>query len=316
MQNSVLENIQQWNNTDASGLNDFQKIPDQQGIEIPKVGINRFRLPLNFDQNGKFVSRDAEASMYINLPKNKTGINMSRFCAILQEVTDEAKMDYNLLDLILHRFRHDLKDFEADAAFDQAFIKFKLKFPLKQRSLRSDNWGWQYYPVQIFAKQNKEGLTRYFLTLVYEYSSTCPCSLSMAKQYEKQFALGETKEGHGVGVAHGQRSQARCTIELSTKGIQQFFFIEELVEKMRLALPTETQSLVKRIDEQAFAILNGSNPMFVEHASKRVHNILNNTAEIKDWIVELTHFESLHSHNAVAVINKGIPGGLSQNLAF
>jgi len=40
---------------DESGLYDFQKLPDQQGIAIPKVGITRFRIPLSFKhRDGKY----------------------------------------------------------------------------------------------------------------------------------------------------------------------------------------------------------------------------------------------------------------------
>ena len=56
--------------------------------------------------------------------------------------------------------------------------------------------------------------------------------------------------------------------------------------------------------------------MFVEHATKRVHKILNAESTILDWIVELEHIESLHSHNAAAVIYKGVDGGLKADRIF
>ena len=62
--------------------------------------------------------------------------------------------------------------------------------------------------------------------------------------------------------------------------------------------------MVKRIDEQAFAILNAENPMFVEHASRRLAHVLNLEEKILDWEASVEHFESLHSHNAVAYIRK------------
>ena len=45
---------------DATGLNDFQKIPDRHGIAIPRVGINRFRVPLTFKhRDGSVMNHDA-----------------------------------------------------------------------------------------------------------------------------------------------------------------------------------------------------------------------------------------------------------------
>jgi GTP cyclohydrolase I len=297
---------------DQNGLNDFQKIPDPQGIAIPKVGISRYRFPLNFSHPDGIKNHDVTASMHVNLSKGKTGINMSRLCKILQTNTINETFSYELLKNLLQSYRVELRDHDAEPALDNAYLKFKLSFPLKQNSLRSNNWGWQYYESQIEGVSEK-GKTRIYLSVKYEYSSTCPCSLSMAKQYENEFALGLTTEGVGIGVAHGQRSEAVLRVELSEQGIAEGFFIGDLVQILREAIPTETQSLVKRIDEQAFAILNGSNPMFVEHASKRSQEKLDQVAQIKDWVISFEHFESLHSHNATAIIAKEIAGGFDIN---
>jgi len=301
---------------DEQGLNDFQKLPDALGIEIPRVGITRFRLPLKFKHGPEIMHHDATASMYVHLSSGKTGINMSRLCGILQQEAESSTVDLNFMKVVLSRYRDELRDNDQDPLMKEAFLKLAFAYPLKQKSLKSNNWGWQYYPCEISAKQSDKGEASILITIKYEYSSTCPCSLSMAKQYERDFAEGKTTEGNGIGVAHGQRSGATLKIMLSPEGLKNHFFIPEIVELLRRAIPTETQSLVKRIDEQAFAIINGSNPMFVEHASKRLHQVLNNQPEISDWLVELEHWESLHSHNAAAVIFKGVAGGLRQDDLF
>ena len=56
--------------------------------------------------------------------------------------------------------------------------------------------------------------------------------------------------------------------------------------------------------------------MFVEHATKRLYKTLNNSEIILDWLVELEHIESLHSHNAAAVIFKGVENGLQADTIF
>ena len=43
-------------------------------------------------------------------------------------------------------------------------------------------------------------------------------------------------------------------------------WFEDLIDLCAAAMPTETQVMVKREDEQAFAELNGANPIFVEDA--------------------------------------------------
>ncbi len=299
---------------DATGLNDFQKLPDRQGIAIPRVGINRFRVPLTFrHRDGSVMNHDCVASMYVNCPAGKTGINMSRLCSILQDEGAAKPVCATFFKNVLARYRAELRDHEGEDKLGEAFLRLTFNYPVKQLSLKSHNWGWQYYRTQMEARETQETGFRLFLTLEYEYSSVCPCSLSMAKQYEADYAAGLSNEGNGIGVAHGQRSRATAKVEIA-QGAP--FSMEDLIALLREAIPTETQSLVKRVDEQAFAILNGQNPMFVEHASKRLYKVFNAEPRIKDWIVSLEHFESLHSHNACAVINKGVPGGLEHDPVF
>ena len=287
---------------DESGLNDFQKLPSHHNIAIPKVGIERFRIPLNYQHaDGSVMNHDTEASMFVSLEGHKTGVNMSRFPAILQRESDETPISYDFIHNLLTLYRTELRDFDDEDLIPTSYLDLNFKYPLKQKSLKSDNWGWQYYNVAINASQDKSGETSFALTVNYEYSSTCPCSLSMAKQYEEDFRSGKTTEGNGIATAHSQRSNARVQVKFDKS---QSLSIEELVETLRKAIPTETQSLVKRLDEQAFAILNGENPIFVEHGPRHLSEALDADSRILDWNAHIEHWESLHSHNAVAYIQK------------
>ncbi len=287
---------------DKSGLNDFQKLPNHYGSAIPRVGIERFRIPVNFRHpQGEVMSHDAEASAFVSVGSDKTGANMSRLCSILQEELEHWPVDKSTLKKILQRYRRELRDSPDEPHLARAELALKLNYPTRQKSLRSKNWGWQYYAVEIRTTEWEDEQSKLDLTLEYEYSSTCPCSLSMAKQYERDFERGRVTEGNGIATAHGQRSRATVTCQISPQGS---FFVEELIALLRWAIPTETQSLVKRIDEQAFAIINGENPMFVEHVARRLENAFEQEAQILDWRAKIEHFESLHGHNAVAYTQK------------
>ncbi|MFZ5801575.1 MAG: GTP cyclohydrolase FolE2 [Candidatus Omnitrophota bacterium] len=302
------EDLFDFNQLDENGLTDIHKIENRMGIAIDKVGINRFRVPVQYRyKDGSIRGHDAEASLYIHCPPGKSGINMSRLCEILTQELSQDSVSVALFKKTLGRLRREMRDHEDEPLFEDSYFKLRFKVALKQPSLKSENWGWQYYDCEMEGRENREGKVRMFLTLHYEYGSTCPCSLSMAKQYEQEYARGLTEEGNGIASPHSQRSRARVTVEYDPS---RDFFIEELVAIMRHAVPTETQSLVKRMDEQAFAILSGKNPIFVEHAARRFCHALNAEPRILDWVVSIEHWESLHSHNASAVIRKGRAGGL------
>lgn len=73
--------------------------------------------------------------------------------------------------------------------------------------------------------------------------------------------------------------------------------------------------MVKREDEQAFAEKNGAFLKFVEDAVRLLYSRLDKDERIKDFKIVASHNESLHSHNAISVIVKGVENGFSAGVA-
>jgi len=85
----------------------------------------------------------------------------------------------------------------------------------------------------------------------------------------------------------------------------------------KAAVPTETQVMVKRVDEQAFAELNAANPIFVEDAARLFCEALQDDPRIGDFRIVASHQESLHSHDAISVLSRGetfAQGSIDPNL--
>jgi len=105
-----------------------------------------------------------------------------------------------------------------------------------------------------------------------------------------------------LATPHSQRSVARISVQVLPGGKLWF---EDLIDMCRRAVPTETQIMVKREDEQAFAELNAANPIFVEDAARLFCEQLKADPRIGDFRVVASHQESLHSHDAVSVLTDG-----------
>ncbi len=304
-----------WSITDAEGLNDYQKRPAPGERAIDRVGVNRFRIPISYQVSpADRFQAIAEMEAWVSLPAGRTGVNMSRLVEIAQDYlsADEALLSFSLLSQIAGEFRSKVNDYPGDKSLeiskekDEAFISLSFSLASRQKSLKSQKWGWQIYPCSYSVKLTGQKNILLF-SLDYEYSSVCPCSLSMAKQYEHEFRLssddgGQKGPGAGIAAAHGQRSIARVELELESES----FYPLELIKLLREIIPTETQALAKRIDEREFAILNGANPLFVEDACRKIADALDSErlVAVGAWRVEVEHFESLHSHNAKASLEK------------
>jgi len=267
-----------------SGLIEGANVPIQQ------VGISNFRLPLSFKKrSGESISLETSVDAYVSLEVDKKGINMSRLMRSFYKFKDEV-IDLDVLDYILKVYRKDLDS-------QSSYVMLSFNYPLIVDSLRSGLEGYQYYNVAIEGQADEKGNIRKFMHLTFEYSSACPCSFELAEHAR------ETRDI--AAIPHSQRSEAYITVELGDN-----IYVEDLIELAREALVTETQVMVKREDEQAFAEMNGAYQKFVEDAARLLYDKLNETDAIKDFLVRCVHMESLHSHDAVSRICKGVRGGL------
>lgn len=280
--------------TYKNSLPDLQNAPASmiEGANVPiqQVGISDFRLPLKYaTRDGELITLETSVDGYVSLDAGKKGINMSRIMRIFYEFKDEV-ISGEVIEYILRAYRDNLDSKDS-------YLRLSVNYPVKQESLRSGLQGYQYYRISFEGQMNQEGEMRKYMHIDFEYSSACPCSFELAEHARDKRDV--------AAISHSQRSIADVTVECT-----EFLHPEELVELMRSALMTETQVMVKREDEQAFAELNGAYQKFVEDAVRLVYDQLNRQHDIRDFVVRCSHMESLHSHDAISRICKGIPGGL------
>jgi GTP cyclohydrolase I len=260
-------------------------------VAIQQVGISNFRLPLRFAvPGGDPIILEVSVTGSVSLDAHLKGINMSRIMRTFYEYQDVV-FTLDTLEEILNRYQSNLGSLHAR-------LHLSFNYPIIQKSLRSGLSGYQYYPVTFSAE--KIGANPAVRRIIFDfvYSSSCPCSAELTEH---------ARDLRGAyGIPHSQRSKARLSVQLSP-GAE--LTINELQQHCLNGLKTETQVMVKREDEQAFAEMNGSYIKFVEDAARLVYEQLNSDSRIADFQVACSHLESLHSHDAVSVICKGIPGG-------
>ena len=251
-------------------------------VEIQQVGIHNFRIPLKYKtRDNGIIELETKVTGTVSLEAHKKGINMSRIMRSFYEHKNET-FSINKLENILAKYKEKLKSFDSK-------IALKISYPIIQKSLRSDLEGYQYYNVTFEGDLNKEGELKKIMHFDFVYSSACPCSYELAEHARKY--------RNKVTVSHSQRSVARLSIQF-----EDMIWIEDLKEICEAALKTETQVIVKREDEMAFAELNGSYLKFVEDAARLLYKELIHDKRVKDFRVICSHQESLHSHDAVSVI--------------
>lgn len=289
-------------------------------VRLDKVGVSGVDLPIKLlRRDGTVQELHARTSLYGSLDNpNAKGLNLSRFPVLMHEkIADHLSID---------GLKGVLRGLQQKQGSHSVFCKMAFKYPWTQEALRTRKELPKDAPAdQVFKKVEGVNLShekaigyifydcvlegqlhgdqfKFYLTVSYVYSSTCPCSFELAQDATRK--RGKAANGHS------QRSIAKITIEFNPENV---VWIEDVVELARRQVPTEVVIICKRRDEQAFAELNGSNLLFTEDAARLLYEGLDewfNTGKIKDFAIVTDHLESLHPWNATAIVSKGIEGGL------
>ena len=289
------------------------------GGSLERVGMSGVETMLRVrDEEGRAMLLPAHADAYVDLvdPEAK-GIHMSRLFLAVQSALESRELAPNVVEDILRRFLRS-----HDALSTYAYLQLSHVRVLRRSALVSGHSGFRHYPVRIESSL-RGGKFSHRLHVRVTYSSSCPCSAALARQL-RQERFEQAFQGHGwvsvghvkswlgtrdatVAVPHSQRSEADVSIELSAA--RQDFPVEDLVNVVEDALRTPVQTAVKREDEQEFARLNGAHLMFCEDAARAIRAAVSRLDWAIDWRIQVRHLESLHPHDAVAIVTRGLPDG-------
>jgi len=131
----------------------------------------------------------------------------------------------------------------------------------------------------------KRGYIRHFLSVEVPYTSLCECSREISDN-----------------GAHNQRSSALITV-VYRKESQ--VWIEELIEVVERHASAPIFPVLKRPDEKYVTERSYNNPRFVETMARRIAFDLEKDKRILGFVIVINHYESIHQHNATAVVHGG-----------
>jgi GTP cyclohydrolase I len=272
-------------------------------LPLDWVGMQEIDLPVLVEQ----MRVPAKVSAFVSLDQKSTrGIHMSRLYKIIQTHLSSQPLSFQILENLVSEFLISHEGLSSSAK-----IKLQFQLPVQRTSLKSDLQAWRTYPV-TWLVQKQGDITRFFMETVVAYSSTCPASAALARQLNKEHFEAhfpqnmiskidvaqwlQSQQGMAA-TPHAQRSYAQVKIELKEEALMTFADLIDLIEEV---LQTPVQTIVKREDEQEFALRNGQNLMFCEDAARRIQKRLAEEPQILSFQGHVRHVESLHPHDAVS----------------
>ena len=290
--------------------------PFVSGI-IDRVGIEDLEIPIRVQQDSKTLQLQAKVTAMVSLDdENMRGIHMSRIYLTLHDFLEGRTLNLKGIKELLQQLIKSQKGISK-----KAYLKFDWEWPVKRRALKSDSLeGWRCYPVFYEGRYSKKGSEELIMGLQITYSSTCPCSASLARsliqeKFQEDFSstpLDKKKVFQWLGkeqsisaTPHAQKSLAFIKLKVTEERQS----LIDLIGEVEGVLGTPVQTAVKKVDEQEFAKLNSENLMFSEDAARRIKDLLNQKSWIEDFYIHVKHFESLHPFEVACHITKQVPGG-------
>ena len=281
--------------------------------KINWVGMDEIRMPIHFSSEKQGLLNSIASIRAVVSLDNKAakGIHMSRIFLRVEELSSLGVNKKSVEDAL-----KNILDSHSDLS-ERAMVEMKFPIMLKRPALLSDNVGWREYPLYMRVT-NEGGKLSYSYGIRVTYSSTCPCSAALARQiiqnnFKNKFSSDSLdfdavmewlgKEEAVSATPHSQRSFADVWFESN-----RFLEIDEvisLIDGLESVVKTPVQSAVKREDEQEFARLNGTFPVFVEDSIRKIHGFVDGVGDLTSYKIKVSHFESLHAHDAVAEVSKG-----------
>ncbi|MCL2887614.1 MAG: GTP cyclohydrolase FolE2 [Betaproteobacteria bacterium] len=257
----------------STPIPDVQSAVDTRQIAINKVGIKSIRHPIRVrDKSAGIQHTIAVFNMYVGLPHNFKGTHMSRFVEILN--SHEREISVENFPVMLRDMAHKL---EAETGH----IEMNFPYFIDKTAPVSGVKSLMDYDVTFIGDivQNRISTS---VRVVVPVTSLCPCSKKIAER-----------------GAHNQRSHVTITAR-----INDFVWIEELVQLVEQEASCELFGLLKRPDEKYVTERAYDNPKFVEDMVRDVAARLNAEPRIDAYVVESENFESIHNHSAYALVEK------------
>ncbi|RKY30645.1 MAG: GTP cyclohydrolase I FolE2 [Candidatus Omnitrophota bacterium] len=260
-------------------LPDIQNQLDSRGITINRVGVSGVDFPILIrTKSGQTLPVNAEVDLFTSLEFNRRGTNLSRYIQTLTKWANQELDSINLKKLLIEvRDRAKAKD---------AYTEINFKYSLSKVTPVTKLTTFSVYDCAFIAYINKRNRYRFLLKVNVPVTSLCPCSraISMPKG------------------AHNQRAIIRVLIEYDDLGKP--IWLEDLIPLIESRGSCPLWNLLKRPDEKYVTEYAYDHPKFVEDIARDTARALQEIRVIRWFKIKVTSFESIHTHEAVAYIER------------
>ena len=289
-------------------LPDVQSDRPDVSVGLSQVGVTGVEKLVEIAREDKrnYVLT-AEFEVYVDLPRDRKGIDMSRNMEVIDETLQEAveSPHYGVEVVCGNAARRLLEKHDYTS---RAEVRMEAEFVTKEQTPATDRPTQGTIDILASACATEDG-TRESIGTRVTGMTVCPCSQGMmsARAREKLRSLGVDDASVSEFLrevpqaGHSQRGHA--TLEIETDGAPSVDLFE-LVEVARDSMSARIYNLAKRPDEDHMTYQAHANAKFVEDCVRSMADgVVTRFDDLPaDAVVTMkqSNDESIHQHNAHA----------------
>lgn len=254
-------------------LADIQASGDVRQVDIDRVGVTEIRYPLwVLDRERERQHTVATVNMYVNLPHDFRGTHMSRFLEVLNEHREVS----------VARMEEIGQQLRARLHAETAHVELRFPFFRRKAAPVTGATGLMEFTCAIETSVGPGTRSDTVLRVSVPVSTLCPCSKEISDR-----------------GAHNQRGVVDLRVRTS-----EFVWLEDLIDVIEESASCALYPVLKRPDEKWVTERAYDNPRFVEDLLREVAVEMRRDPRVTWYRVEVENQESIHAHNAYAVVER------------
>ncbi|MDF2053219.1 GTP cyclohydrolase I FolE2 [Priestia megaterium] len=268
--------------TTKNGMKDLQNQKNKFLFDINQVGISNVKQPVNVHSSLSPNQQTTIATFTLtsSLPYDKKGTNMSRF---VEQLEQYRRQGFILDFSTLHDFVKTLSE-----RLEQKDTQLQVEFPwfYERKGPSSDLTGLNHTQAKMKINYTQEHGFKDEVSLTCGITTLCPCSKEISEY-----------------SAHNQRGYVTMNAQLSSDYSDDIDWKQVLLHAAESNASAYIHPILKRPDEKIVTEQAYENPRFVEDIVRLVAADLYEIEWIKGFDVECRNEESIHLHDAIALLS-------------
>ncbi|GAD52891.1 GTP cyclohydrolase I type 2 [Halarchaeum acidiphilum MH1-52-1] len=290
-------------------LPDVQATQPDVSVGLSHVGVTGVEKLVTLDRSGERpIVLTAEFEVYVDLPRERKGIDMSRNMAVIDETLETAVEEpaYRVEDVCGEAADRLLAKHDYTS---RAVVSMEATYMMQEETPASERPTQGTVDIVASATAREGAETREEVGARVTGMTVCPCSQQMmsARAEEKLAALGVDEDDvteflrEVPQAGHSQRGHATLTVETAgAPGVN----LMDLAEIARDAMSARIYNFAKRPDEDHMTYAAHANARFVEDCVRAMaEDVVGAYDDLADDTVvtmRQSNDESIHQHNAHA----------------